>query len=100
MARKIEIEIHVTRTGTGAEKATQELAKLDAAAAKSQKTMSLQEQAMKGLDVASKFDTSWSFLQQMKKLGVTHGKKWLLKHGDDVGVRASVDIQRDYLDKA
>ncbi len=58
------------------------------------------EAAMKGLDVASKFDTSWGFLQQRKKLGVTYGKKWLLKHGDDVGVRASVDIQRDDLNKA
>ncbi len=58
------------------------------------------EAAMKGLDVASKFDTSWSFLQQMKKLGVTYGKKWLTQHGDDVGVRASVDIQRDYLGKS
>lgn len=58
------------------------------------------EQAMKGLDAASKFDTSWSFLLRMKELGIKHGKTWLLKHGDDVGVRASVDIQRDYLNKA
>ncbi len=52
MARKIEIEIHVTRTGTGAEKATREIEKLDRAADKSQKTMSLQEKAMKGLNNA------------------------------------------------
>lgn len=49
MARKIEIQIHVTRTGTGAKQATDELDKLDKAATKSQKGLSLQAQALKGL---------------------------------------------------
>lgn len=49
MARKIEIQIHVTRTGTGAKQATDELDKLDKAATKSQKGMNLQAQALKGL---------------------------------------------------
>ncbi len=49
MARKIEIQIHVTRTGTGAKQATDELDKLDEAATKSQKGLSLQAQALKGL---------------------------------------------------
>ena len=49
MARKIEIQIHVTRTGTGAKQATDELDKLDKAATKSQKGIDLHAQALKGL---------------------------------------------------
>lgn len=57
------------------------------------------EQAMRGLTVASKFDTSWSFLQELKKLGQAHGRKWLEKTFSEVGIRSSVDIQKDYLSR-
>lgn len=49
MARKIEIQINVTRTGAGAKQATDELEKLDKAATKSQKGLDLQSKAMGAL---------------------------------------------------
>jgi NTE family protein len=57
------------------------------------------EKAMQNLLVASKFDTSWPFLQRLMRLGRQHGFSWLNKHFDKVGVQSSIDIRKDYLSK-
>ena len=58
------------------------------------------EDAMSSLLVASKFDTSWPFLQKLKDFGRDHAQMWLKSHFDDVGVQSSIDIQAEYLSKA
>jgi NTE family protein len=52
---------------------------------------------MNGLSVASKYNTDWSFLKSLRDHGRQEAKKWIKIHFEDVGVRASVDIGRDYL---
>lgn len=58
------------------------------------------EDAMSSLLVASKFDTSWPFLQKLKDLGRRHGKEWLEKSFAQVGKESTIDIQAEYLSKA
>ncbi len=57
------------------------------------------EATMQHLSAASKFNTDWAFLTQLRDKGRVEGKKWLKAHFKDVGTRSSVDIQRDYLNK-
>jgi NTE family protein len=45
----------------------------------------------------TKFDTSWSFLTDLKDRGRRAAEAWLRTGFDDIGVRSSADLRRDYL---
>lgn len=49
---------------------------------------------------ASKLNTEWSFLEQLFDLGRASAHQWLKKHRDDIGVRASLDIDKEFLKAA
>ena len=49
------------------------------------------------LSIASKFDTDWNFLKYLRDLGRDQAKIWIKKHYKDIGEKASVDIEKDYL---
>ncbi len=57
------------------------------------------EDAMSDLLVASKFDTSWPFLQKLSQFGREHGQLWLERHFSQIGKESSIDIQAEYLSK-
>jgi NTE family protein len=44
------------------------------------------------LGANSKTTTQWSFLSRLRGLGVQAADDWLSRHGDDIGVRASLDL--------
>jgi NTE family protein len=41
---------------------------------------------------ATKFDTSWPFLKQLRDLGRESAKEWLERHFGDIGVRGTLDL--------
>jgi NTE family protein len=47
---------------------------------------------------SSKMSTDAPFIKQLHDLGHAAGKAWLTRHLDDLGVRCTVNIARDYLD--
>ncbi len=49
------------------------------------------------LSLASKFDTEWTFLQDLRARGRRAADRWLHTCFDAVGDRSSVDIKRDFL---
>lgn len=53
--------------------------------------------ALSDLTVASKFDNDWSFLKMLRNRGRSAAKEWLSRHFDDLGVRQTVDLQREFL---
>ncbi|MEZ5815376.1 MAG: patatin-like phospholipase family protein [Alphaproteobacteria bacterium] len=55
------------------------------------------DDVMHDLPASSKFDTDWSFLTDLRDLGRAEAQKWLKAHYKDIGRRATVDIQTDYL---
>ncbi len=55
------------------------------------------EKVMADLPHSSKFNTSWDFLTNLRDLGRAEAKTWLRYNFKNVGVKSSVDIQRDYL---
>ena len=56
------------------------------------------DDALTEMPASSKFNTDWVYLQELRDLGRVEAQKWLGLHFEDVGVRDSVDIRRDYLD--
>lgn len=55
------------------------------------------EKVMSDLPLASKYSVAWDFLTDLRDKGRLAAKHWLRYYLDDVGVRSTVDIQRDYL---
>jgi len=51
------------------------------------------------LGASSKFNTDRAFLEQLFKLGRSAANGWLKKHGDDIGVRSSFDVEKTFLAK-
>ena len=49
------------------------------------------------LGAASKMDTTWPFLERLFALGHAAASKWLAKHRADLGVRASLDVEGEFL---
>ncbi len=49
------------------------------------------------LSIASKFNTSWELLSDLKQRGRETMKQWLDQHINDVGERDTVDLQQDFL---
>lgn len=54
---------------------------------------------MSDLDAQSKYNTEWSFLNDLKEMGRREAQNWLQKHYKDLGKKSSVNIQDDYLSK-
>lgn len=55
------------------------------------------EGVMGELDLASKFDTSWGFLTDLKEQGRKMAIDWLDSKFDHVGVKSTIDISSEYL---
>ncbi len=55
------------------------------------------DKVMENYSIASKFDTDWVFLSELRDKGREEGKLWLKKNYDKIGCKASVDIEKDYL---
>lgn len=49
-------------------------------------------------NASSKFNSDWTFLQQLHDMGYAAAEKWLTAHKADVGVRSSLDIEGMFLD--
>jgi NTE family protein len=56
------------------------------------------DEAMKAFSVASKFDTSWSFLNYLRDKGREEMQAWLEAHFDSIGQRSTVDLHKMFLD--
>ncbi len=52
------------------------------------------DKAMCDLSVASKFNSDWDFLTDLRDRGRTMMEDWLKEHYDDVGVRPSVNLEK------
>jgi NTE family protein len=50
-------------------------------------------------NASSKFNTDRAFLEELFELGRAAAKGWLKKHGDDLGVRSSFDVEKTFLAK-
>jgi NTE family protein len=55
------------------------------------------DHVLSGLSVASKYNTDWSFLKQLRDQGRKEAQKWLSVYFDDIGRKETVSIARDYL---
>jgi NTE family protein len=55
------------------------------------------DDVMSSFSVASKFDTDWEFLTQLRDLGREATALWLDTHFDDINHKSSVDVRGDYL---
>jgi NTE family protein len=55
------------------------------------------DKALKDLGVASKFDTSWRFLEELRDRGRNEGAAWLDEHFKDLGQQSSVDLRAEFL---
>jgi len=49
------------------------------------------------LGANTKFNTDRAFLESLFEMGRTAADKWLAQHKDDIGVRATVDVEREFL---
>jgi NTE family protein len=50
-------------------------------------------------NASSKFNTDWAFLQKLCELRRAAAERWLHEHKADLGVRSSLDIEREFLAK-
>jgi NTE family protein len=55
------------------------------------------EAEMSALGAASKFDTDWGFLSELRAIGRRAGADWLGRHYADIGQRSSVDLKEKFL---
>jgi len=55
------------------------------------------DEALSNLSVASKFDTDWTFLKDLRDLGRQQAALWIKTNYKHIGKKSSVDIKRDYL---
>jgi NTE family protein len=54
------------------------------------------DHALKDLSLASKFNTEWTFLTDLRERGRKAADVWLATHFDDVGARSSFDPRELY----
>ncbi len=55
------------------------------------------DRALEGLSVASKFDLDWAFLTDLRDRGRETARAWLARNHDDIGVRSTVDVRKEFL---
>ncbi|MBV8938434.1 MAG: patatin-like phospholipase family protein [Alphaproteobacteria bacterium] len=52
---------------------------------------------LKDLNASSKMNAGWDFFQHLFQLGRAMADTWLAAHFDDIGVRTTVDIRKNFL---
>ena len=57
------------------------------------------DEALSGLGAASKFNTDWEFLLDLKNKGRAAWQAWSSENGDAVGHHSTVDLATDFLDR-
>ncbi|MGV8825704.1 patatin-like phospholipase family protein [Methylibium petroleiphilum] len=57
------------------------------------------DEGLAPFNASSKFNTDRVFLDGLFELGRRAADQWLKKHGDDIGVRSTLDVERSFLDK-
>ncbi|MCP4382491.1 MAG: patatin-like phospholipase family protein [Hyphomicrobiales bacterium] len=50
-------------------------------------------EALSAFGASTKFDTSWSFFQELRDAGFKAATAWLAEHYDDVGARGTLDLR-------
>ena len=55
------------------------------------------DNALADLSVSSKFACEWDFLTMLRDRGRDCASEWLEQHFDDLGVRSTVDLKREFL---
>lgn len=55
------------------------------------------DDALGDLSSSSKLVTDWNFIQMLKERGRKAAQEWMGAHHDDIGVRGTVDIRREFL---
>ena len=55
------------------------------------------DNALSDLSVASKLASDWELLTMLRDRGRAAAEDWLDRHFDDLGVRSSVDLQKEFL---
>jgi len=55
-------------------------------------------EALEAFSASTKISTNASMIYSLRDLGQANARVWLSQHFDNLGVRCSVDIRRDYLD--
>lgn len=55
------------------------------------------DDALEDLNVASKFDVSWSFLEDLRDRGRSVAEEWIKNNFKDLGVKSSVDLDAEFL---
>lgn len=55
------------------------------------------DKALADLSVASKFNTDWKFLNDLRQRGYKAGQTWLDMHFGDLGQRSTVDLKKEFL---
>ncbi len=55
------------------------------------------DNALSDLSVSSKFASEWEFLTMLRDRGRACAAEWIERHFNDLGVRSSVDLKREFL---
>ena len=53
--------------------------------------------ALRNYAASTKFDTSWSFFQELQRAGRRAGRAWLDEHYADIGVRSTLDLRAEFM---
>ena len=53
-------------------------------------------EALAKYTASSKLDTSWRFFEDLHEAGIAAAREWLAAHYDDIGVRATVDLRKEF----
>lgn len=56
------------------------------------------DDALEAFPASTKYNTSWSFLQELRERGRKAGADWLEAHLDAVGQHSSIDLKAEFLD--
>ena len=56
------------------------------------------DEALADLSLASKYDTDWGFLTELRDRGRRTAQDWLAAHWDDLGARGTVDLHAEFLE--
>ena len=54
-------------------------------------------EALAAHTASSRMDTSWSFFQELRDTGREAAQAWLKRHYDDIGVKATLDLRKEFL---
>jgi NTE family protein len=53
-------------------------------------------EALKDIDASSKLEAQWEFFLMLKKAGQRAAKRWLKDTYDDIGVRSTIDLRKEF----